>query len=700
MAKRVYDPIHDTYQIQATPEPPVLSHPQPNTQDEPEGNSFSTQSEASQSAGNSMADSSNDEGKDEGKESTVSADSPLSAAQTDSQQSVIPPPPAMELVQYPGNERKSKHSHAMSFMTTTLRPKPKAKEPSRYTRHLKKSDGEPFTRRDIQYEFLSKLLSDKRQVFTNPFKDFFPLEYTPEEGKVVNVTDVDYNARNFIKSENLTFSQIYILTIASSSKCSKVLRDKLLFDHHVAFSTCILSLLVNMGRLNTTVNFFLEMTSQLRTFHSIPCLQHYSSDPKSLQDTPRIKSILKTIPLGSDTPIEFHKWYAADYPRNAREWVNPVSLIFAFCEQHAILDWNIIIPNCEPKISLYQLFDENDYSPQLRVNLFLWLMYIHMETNLTPEALQSSKPLFGVEENGMFILSTSSVKHDVDTPVEVEYGDEQLEKRISFLNQTGAERTIVQQTMETPPTGPDGESVDSETSVPDVVPAAPTSKSKQSRGSSKEKTSKQQPTIIQQDTQRKKRQSNAASSKNNTEDNSNNAESKAALKTKIQQAKDERVQQKIDLDKSFKITDDLTQDQLRTKLIEAHKITNKKNHELGLIKLFDEFEDVPLATIVGIRGKKRKKFSDGILGYETDMLGVLRHSKRTMLKRLKEKRGVPDPAPEADVSLQENAAQSQPTSNSTDQVEKFEPNGTASNVETSEVETNGTSEVKPNITTP
>lgn len=685
MAKRVYDPIHDTYQIQVTPEPPVLSQPRPDGNEEEDRDSDSTQSEPSQSAAISMPDSSNDENKYYEKESTVSADSPNSALPSDSQHSVIPPPPPMELVQYPGNERKSKHSHAMNFMTTTLRPKPKAKEPSRYTRHLKKSDGEPFTRKDIQYEFLSNLLSDTRQIFSNPFQDFFPLEYTPEEGKVVNVTDVDYNARTFIKTEKLTFSQIYILTIASSSKCSKVLRDKLLFDHHVAFSTCILSLLVNMGRLNTTVNFFLEMTSQLRTFHSIPCLQHYSSDPKSLQDTPRIKSILKTIPLGSDTPIEFHKWYAADYPRNPSEWVDPVSLIFAFCEQHAILDWNIIIPNCKPKTSLYQLFDDNNYSPQLRVNLFLWLMYIHMETNLTPESLQSSKPLFQVEPNGTFLLTASHLEHDIDTPVEVTYGEEQLEKRISFLNQTGAERTIVQQTMETPPTGPDDEPLDPEAALEEPVPAPPPPKPKQSRATSKEKGGKSQPVIIQQDTQRKKRQSNAAGSKNNSEENNNNSESKAAIRAKIQQDKDERVQQKIDLDKNFKIRDDLTQTQLRTKLIEAHKITNKKNHELGLVKLFDEFEDVPLATIIGIRGKKRKKFSDGILGYETDMLGVLRHSKRTMLKRLREKRGVPNPEEENSSAVQEATTEPKVMAESTaetlaaDPTEKVENerNGTA-----------------------
>lgn len=664
MTKRVYDPIHDTYQIRETPEPLALSEERSQDDNEREKDASSTQSENFPSAFESQPENSENspgDAKFDGKESTVSADSPPSGElPIDSSKSAIPSQSKVELVQYPGNERKSKHAQAMKFMTTTLRPKPKTKEPSRYTRHLKKSDGEPFTRKDIHYEFLSKLLSDTRQLFHNPFKDFFPLEYTPIEGRVINVTDIDYNAKRFIRDEKLTFSQLYILAIASSSKCSKVLRDKLLFDHHVAFSTCILSLLVNTGRLNTTVNFFLEMTSQLRTFHSIPCLQHYSSDPKSLQDTPRIKSILKTVPLGSDVPIEFHKWYAADYPRNPSEWVNPVSLIFAFCEQHAILDWNIIIPNCKQKVTLYQLFDDNTFDPTMRANLFLWLMYIHMETNLTPEALQAAKPTFGVEQNGMFPMLKASAEIDIDTEVEEQYGQEQLEKRISFLNQTGAERTIVQQTMDTPPAGSEGDLQDGDSSVPDGK-ASSVAKPKQPCASAKGKSTKSQPLIIQQDTQRKKKASaSSGTSTNNSSSNkssngvnesevngntsSNGAENKvAANRAKIQQGKDERVQQKIDLDKNYKIKDDLTQDQLRNKLIEAHKIANQKCHELGLVKLFDEFEDVPLATIIGIRGKKRKKFSDGILGYETDMLGVLRHSKRLMLQKLRDRFQVSEP---------------------------------------------------------
>lgn len=603
MGKRVYDPIHDTYQVQGTPEPLVLSTTD-NKTNEGESDSESTESESTPASNYTNPQ----DGK--AKHNSINDTEQLAANRNKASDSVA----GMGSITNEATGSKGTPGGVVKTRT-------KHKEPSRYTRHLKKSDGEPFTRNDIHFQFLSDLLSDKRQLFSNPYKEFFSLDFHPIETRVINVTDDDYDAKSFIGNEKLTFSQIYILTIASSTKCSKVLRDKLLFDHYVAFSTCVLSLLVNMGRLNTTVNFFLEMTSQLRTFHSIPCLQHYSTDPKPLQDTPRIKSILKTIPLGSDIPIEFHKWYSKEEVHSPEDWVNPISLLFAFCDQHAILDWNILIPNCEEKMSLFQLFDTNSYQPKQRVDLFLWLMYIHTETDLSSHAIQSCKHLFGIKDNAKFPLQKADTNFDEDTEVEVEYGEEQLSKRIEFLRQTGAERTIVQQTMEVPSETNDGTS-----SV-----AKNKHSSQQNLASEEFESSQSQPVIIQQDTQRKKRQSSPITT---------NSEVKSSFKTKVQRSKDERIQAKIDLDNEFRVTPDFTQKELRDKLIESQKISMQKRHELGLMKMFDEFEDVPLATIIGIRGKKRKKYSDGILGYETDMLGVLRHSKRLLLHKLREERNI------------------------------------------------------------
>ena len=95
-------------------------------------------------------------------------------------------------------------------------------------RHLKKDDGEPLWRKDIQYEFLKTIFSNDQAVFTNSYEPpGFPLQ---------------------------TFSQLYIDAMARSSKTSKILRDKLLSEHEPARNMAMVCLLVNLGRMNTTLN--------------------------------------------------------------------------------------------------------------------------------------------------------------------------------------------------------------------------------------------------------------------------------------------------------------------------------------------------------------------------------------------------------------------------------------------------------------
>lgn len=95
-------------------------------------------------------------------------------------------------------------------------------------RHLKKEDGEPLWRKDIQYDFLKAIFEDKTACFTN--------SYEPETiGKQ-------------------TFADLYIDTMARSSKTSKILRDKLLSEHEPAKNMAMVCLLVNLGRMNTTLN--------------------------------------------------------------------------------------------------------------------------------------------------------------------------------------------------------------------------------------------------------------------------------------------------------------------------------------------------------------------------------------------------------------------------------------------------------------
>ena len=93
-------------------------------------------------------------------------------------------------------------------------------------RHLKKDDGVPLWRKDIQLNFLRCVFEDETPVFT----------------------------KSFDGTRGHTFAEIYIDAMARSSKTSKVLKEKLLADKIGAMTMAMICLLVNVGRMNTTLN--------------------------------------------------------------------------------------------------------------------------------------------------------------------------------------------------------------------------------------------------------------------------------------------------------------------------------------------------------------------------------------------------------------------------------------------------------------
>jgi Ino eighty subunit 1 len=112
-------------------------------------------------------------------------------------------------------------------------------------RHLKKEDGIPFWRKDIQYDFLKLVFYDQTKCFRK-YSD---------------------------GSTGYTFAEIYIDAMAKSSKCSKILKEKLLQDTEGAISMAMVCLLVNVGRMNTTLNCksFVSMCSiRTLTYCSLP----------------------------------------------------------------------------------------------------------------------------------------------------------------------------------------------------------------------------------------------------------------------------------------------------------------------------------------------------------------------------------------------------------------------------------------------
>ncbi|KAK3325564.1 hypothetical protein B0H66DRAFT_580559 [Apodospora peruviana] len=231
-------------------------------------------------------------------------------------------------------------------------------------RHLKKEDGEPLWRKDIQYDFLKAVFDDEQKVFTN--------SYEPD------------------KIGKQCFADLYIDTMSRSSKTSKVLRDKLLSDRDAAKGMAMVCLLVNIGRMNTTLNFFPEMRAQLRTYHAIPSLQA-RQDPhayKQLQDAPRLKSILKGGAEDRNEPNTLDDIKYSKIPRT-----NPVNLLFVIC-QSATKVAELHFP---PGREFHDLIMKTNYSSQSRARAFLWIMWFYLESDFTEEGCEENPFGAGVD---------------------------------------------------------------------------------------------------------------------------------------------------------------------------------------------------------------------------------------------------------------------------------------------------------------
>ncbi|KAK9476699.1 hypothetical protein V1514DRAFT_284734, partial [Lipomyces japonicus] len=267
-------------------------------------------------------------------------------------------------------------------------------------RHIKKTDGEPLWRKDIQYDFLHAIFHDETRVFTNSYDN----------------------------TKKQTYSEIYIDAMARSSKSSKVLRDKLLGDQQAGHNIAMVCLLVNIGRMNTTLNFFPEMRAQLRTYHPIPSLQTYS-DPtayKQLQDAPRLKSILKGACDDRPEPSTLDQLLLqAHLPRT-----NPINLVFVL----ATYARRVTDLFFSPKYEFYDVIMNTTLSSASRARAFLWLMWVYLESDLSPEQLRDNPFGFGQEE-GLKIpefvhLTPAEVeKENVDTIEEKEFALKMVEER-------------------------------------------------------------------------------------------------------------------------------------------------------------------------------------------------------------------------------------------------------------------------------
>lgn len=96
---------------------------------------------------------------------------------------------------------------------------------------VKHSDGEPLTRADLQYDLLHHIFSNTQAVFSDPYRT---LNGAPAGTKV-------------------TFRELYINSLLHSPRCSKASRDKIIESPAFGIEFSKMSLLSNVGRINTTM---------------------------------------------------------------------------------------------------------------------------------------------------------------------------------------------------------------------------------------------------------------------------------------------------------------------------------------------------------------------------------------------------------------------------------------------------------------
>ncbi|KAL0575039.1 hypothetical protein V5O48_006940 [Marasmius crinis-equi] len=217
---------------------------------------------------------------------------------------------------------------------------------------LKKNDGEPLFRADIQFALLNCIFTDTLQVFTDPYQT---LDGRPPRSKV-------------------TFRDLYVNAIIHSPKTPKALKDKMAADLAFATDYAMICLLANVGRINTTMSFFPEMKTAIRTYHPVPSLQKTGG---SLQDAPRHKAILKASLLEGETnavpttPAEIlSRASSGTIPPT-----NIANLIFVLAN-HSV---SIGATHFSSEFEFLDLFTPVEFSSASRARVFLWICYHYYE---------------------------------------------------------------------------------------------------------------------------------------------------------------------------------------------------------------------------------------------------------------------------------------------------------------------------------
>ena len=120
----------------------------------------------------------------------------------------------------------------------TLSPSSSSSFARRKAFAIKHQEAEPLTRRDLQYDLLHHVFADQERVFSDPSSSSpSSSSSTKEDGRGTAVT----------------FRDLYVHALMDSPRCSKALREKMQDTPDFATDFAKMSLLANVGRVNTTM---------------------------------------------------------------------------------------------------------------------------------------------------------------------------------------------------------------------------------------------------------------------------------------------------------------------------------------------------------------------------------------------------------------------------------------------------------------
>ncbi|KAF9056372.1 hypothetical protein BJ165DRAFT_1432892 [Panaeolus papilionaceus] len=286
---------------------------------------------------------------------------------------------------------------------------------------IKRADGEPLTRADIQFDLLQDIFNDTHEVFTDP--------YVSSSGDAAG--------------KKICFRDLYTKAILHSPKATKALKDKMAESPVFALDFAMLSLLVNVGRVNTTMSFFPEMKTAIRTYHPIPSLQHTNGN---MQDAPRIKHILKTSLLESEstnppaTPAEIvSRCKVGQLPPTS-----VTNLVFVMAHHTGAIGQS----HFNGVLDFLDIFLRGDVSSRSRAQAFLFLCFNYLEApsseddydeeptpNPFADLVKQTSPSF------LFLTADEVNLENQDSPEDIANGEKLLAQRSKVVQHHSAKES-------------------------------------------------------------------------------------------------------------------------------------------------------------------------------------------------------------------------------------------------------------------